>query len=184
MRLSVTVIALNEEANIVPCLESVLFADEIVVVDHRDIPGRNAVRLIQDDQPFLVESEIRHREEPIALLACADREKLEEALEHVRVEIEELPPILDPLRSDCLFKSYRVEQAPEALAAAFARHRVIEGTYRVGHQEQMYIEPQAVCVEPRPGGGLTVHGSMQCSFYVHRALQRLFRLDDSQVACI
>ncbi|MEW6660584.1 MAG: glycosyltransferase family 2 protein [Thermodesulfobacteriota bacterium] len=33
MRLSVTVIVLNEEANIVPCLESVRFADEIVVVD-------------------------------------------------------------------------------------------------------------------------------------------------------
>jgi glycosyltransferase involved in cell wall biosynthesis len=32
-RLSATVIALNEEANIVPCLESVRFADEIVVVD-------------------------------------------------------------------------------------------------------------------------------------------------------
>jgi len=33
MRLSVIVIALNEEANIVSCLESVRFADEIVVVD-------------------------------------------------------------------------------------------------------------------------------------------------------
>jgi glycosyltransferase involved in cell wall biosynthesis len=33
MRLSVTVITLNEEANIVPCLESVRFADEIVIVD-------------------------------------------------------------------------------------------------------------------------------------------------------
>jgi glycosyltransferase involved in cell wall biosynthesis len=33
MRLSVTVIALNQEANIGPCLESVRFADEIVVVD-------------------------------------------------------------------------------------------------------------------------------------------------------
>lgn len=33
MRLSVTVIALDQEANIGPCLESVSFADEIVVVD-------------------------------------------------------------------------------------------------------------------------------------------------------
>jgi len=33
MRLTVTVITLNEEANIVACLESVRFADEIVVVD-------------------------------------------------------------------------------------------------------------------------------------------------------
>lgn len=32
-RLSITIIALNEEANIVPCLESVSWADEIVVVD-------------------------------------------------------------------------------------------------------------------------------------------------------
>ena len=33
MRLSVTIIALNQEANIEPCLSSVSFADEIVVVD-------------------------------------------------------------------------------------------------------------------------------------------------------
>ena len=33
MGLSVTIITLNEEANIVPCLESAGFADEIVVVD-------------------------------------------------------------------------------------------------------------------------------------------------------
>ncbi len=32
-RLSVTIIALNQEANIVPCLESAAFADEIVLVD-------------------------------------------------------------------------------------------------------------------------------------------------------
>ena len=33
MRLSVTIIALNQEANLGPCLESVAFADEIVVLD-------------------------------------------------------------------------------------------------------------------------------------------------------
>ncbi|MDI6853303.1 MAG: glycosyltransferase family 2 protein [Deltaproteobacteria bacterium] len=33
MKLSITVIALNQEANIVPCLESARFADEIVLVD-------------------------------------------------------------------------------------------------------------------------------------------------------
>jgi len=32
-RLSITIIALNQEANIVPCLESAAFADEIVLVD-------------------------------------------------------------------------------------------------------------------------------------------------------
>ncbi|MBM4284673.1 MAG: glycosyltransferase family 2 protein [Deltaproteobacteria bacterium] len=39
MRLSVTVIALNQEANIGPCLESARFADEIVLVDTGSTDG-------------------------------------------------------------------------------------------------------------------------------------------------
>src|SRR5438067_7014118 len=157
---------------------------DIVRVTAADIPGENVVHLIEDDQPMLAADVVRHREEPIALLACADREKLEEALTHVRVEIEELEPVLDPLQSTHVFKAYRIEQAPEGLDAAFRTHRIVEGTYRVGHQEQMYIEPQAVAALPRPDGGITIYGSMQCPFYVHRALQRLLKLDDSQVAVI
>jgi CO/xanthine dehydrogenase Mo-binding subunit len=158
---------------------------DVVRATAADIPGENVVHLIEDDQPLLAHDLVRHREEPIALVACADREKLEEALRHVRVEIDELPPVLDPLRSTHVFKKYRIEHAADGLAEAFARaHRIVEGTYRVGHQEQMYIEPQAVCAVPREDGGLTLYGSMQCPFYVHRALQRLFRLEDSQLAVI
>jgi CO/xanthine dehydrogenase Mo-binding subunit len=158
---------------------------DVVRATAADIPGENVVHLIEDDQPLLARDLVRHREEPIALLACADREKLEEALRHVRVDVEELEPVLDPLQSTLVFKSYRIEHAPEGLPGAFARaHRIVEGTYRVGHQEQMYIEPQAVCAVPREDGGLTLYGSMQCPFYIHRALQRLFKLQDSQLAVI
>src|SRR5262245_48236657 len=45
------------------------------IVDHRDIPGRNVVAMIADDQPVLVERETRHFAEPILLLAHEDREK-------------------------------------------------------------------------------------------------------------
>src|SRR5438105_13496964 len=101
---------------------------DIVRVTAADIPGENVVHLIEDDQPMLAADVVRHREEPIALLACADREKLEEALTHVRVEIDELEPVLDPLQSTHVFKSYRIEQAPEGLAQAFANHKIVEGT--------------------------------------------------------
>src|SRR3954471_1144210 len=140
---------------------------EIVRVTAADIPGENIVHLIEDDQPMLASDVVRHREEPIALIAGADREKLEEALKHVHVEIEELAPVLDPLQSTHVFKSYRIEQAADGLAAAFAdpKNRVVEGTYKVGHQEQMYIEPNAVAAVPRPDGGVTIYGSMQCPFY-------------------
>src|SRR5256885_14745030 len=46
------------------------------VVDWRDIPGRNVVALIDEDQPSLAEKTIRHVAEPILLLAHADRDVL------------------------------------------------------------------------------------------------------------
>src|SRR5882672_9572330 len=46
------------------------------IVDFRDIPGRNIVALIDDDQPCLAERVIRHVAEPILLLAHEDRETL------------------------------------------------------------------------------------------------------------
>src|SRR5919197_2411496 len=64
---------------------------DVVRATAADIPGDNVVHLIEDDQPLLASDMVRHWQEPIALLACADREKLEEAIEHVRVEIEDLP---------------------------------------------------------------------------------------------
>jgi CO/xanthine dehydrogenase Mo-binding subunit len=157
----------------------------ITRVTAADIPGENIVHLIEDDQPMLAHELVRHREEAIALLACADREKLEEAVQHVRVEVEPLPPVFDPLESTHVFKAYRIEQAAEGLSEAFANaYKVVEGTYRVGHQEQMYIEPNAVCAVPRADGGVTLYGSMQCPFYVHRALKRLLRIEDAQLAVI
>src|SRR2546427_12173964 len=44
------------------------------IADHRDVPGRNIVALIEDDQPCLAERTIRHVAEPILLLAHENRE--------------------------------------------------------------------------------------------------------------
>src|SRR4051812_14473030 len=46
------------------------------IVDYRDIPGRNVVALIEDDQPCLAERSVRHVAEPIVLLAHEDRDAL------------------------------------------------------------------------------------------------------------
>src|SRR5262245_40632388 len=58
--------------------------DEIVVVTAADVPGTNRVKLIDLEQPFLVERATRHREEPVVLLAHEDREVLARAARGVR----------------------------------------------------------------------------------------------------
>ena len=78
------------------------------VVDYRDIPGRNFVALIADDQPCLAEREVRHAAEPILLLAHQDRERLLEA--RVEIEYRGDPPVLDPLASTTVFKSVAIDK--------------------------------------------------------------------------
>ncbi|HEX7283656.1 MAG TPA: hypothetical protein VF239_16480, partial [Vicinamibacterales bacterium] len=47
-----------------------------IAADHRDIPGRNYVALIEPDQPCLAADEVRHVAEPILLIAHADKQAL------------------------------------------------------------------------------------------------------------
>src|SRR5436309_11370436 len=139
------------------------------LVDYRDIPGRNVVALLEEDQPCLVEREIRHAAEPVLLLAHPDRERLLTA--RVRLEQEPTEPVFDPLASPRSFKTILIEKGD--LAAGFsAADLVVEGEYRTGHQEHVYIEPNGVIAVPE-AGGITVHGSIQCPFYIHRALLTL-----------
>ncbi len=139
------------------------------IVDYRDVPGKNAVDLMSQDQPFLVEREVRHVAEPILLLAHEDKEKLDAA--RVTIEYEEDTPVFDPEKSDRVFKAIDIVKGD--VAAALARAEVIvEGTYRTGHQEHIYIEPNGMIAVPEDGS-VTIHGSMQCPFYVVKALRCL-----------
>ncbi len=140
------------------------------IVDYRDIPSKNIVDLIEQDQPFLVETEVRHMAEPIVLLAHADREKLNAA--KVVIEYEEETPEFDPEKSTHSFKNIDIVKGDVAKALAGA-DVVVEGTYRTGHQEHVYIEPNGVIAIPENDGGFSIFGSVQCPFYVIKALRCL-----------
>jgi CO/xanthine dehydrogenase Mo-binding subunit len=150
------------------------------VVDASDIPGRNVVAMIQQDQPFLAEREVRHAEEPVLLLAHEDRELLRAAT--VRVECAARTPLLDPERSTQVFKELAIEKGD--LGRGFAEaDLVVEGEYRTGRQEHVSIEPQGVIAVPEDGG-ITVHGSLQCPHYVHKALVQLLSLPPGRVRVV
>jgi CO/xanthine dehydrogenase Mo-binding subunit len=157
----------------------------VVVVTAADIPGDNFVSLISDDQPILVPlgGEIQHHAEPLALIAAPDREALRAAKEHVRVNTERLDAQFDPLISDHVFAHYELAKGDVETGFSGA-DVVLEGTYRVGHQEQLYIENNAMIGVPREDGGVAVHGSLQCPYYVHKALKRALNLSATQAQVV
>src|SRR5262249_8961288 len=167
--------------------------NEFTIVTAKDIPGENCVALIAHDQPYLADTQVNHPEEPIVLLAHADRYLLEEARRSVCVELEPLPPVFtieDSLAKkeviggqDNVFKSYLLEKGN--LDAVWSKADfIVEGEYRTGAQEQLYIEPQGMIAVAHPEKGMTVWGSMQCPYYVHKALVALFALPAEKVRVI
>jgi len=165
----------------------------IVIADWRDIPGDNVVALIEDDQPLLAREQVRHCGEPILLIACQDKELLEEAAQRVHINYEELPAVLTAEESlakrallygqDNIFKQFTIWRGDVAEGFREA-DLIVEGTYRVGHQEQLYIETQGMIASVNTDGAITVQGSLQCPYYVHKALKRIFNLSDEKVIVI
>ncbi len=167
--------------------------NEFTIVTAKDIPGENYVALILNDQPYLAGQVVNHAEEAIVLLAHPNKYLLEEARRNVRIEYEELPPIFnleDSLNKkeiiwgeDNVFKSFLVDKGnvDEAWASA---DLIVEGEYETGAQEQLYIENNGVIAIANEREGVTVWGSMQCPYYVHKALIKLFALPEDKVRVI
>jgi CO/xanthine dehydrogenase Mo-binding subunit len=167
--------------------------DEFVVVTAKDIPGENAVALILLDQPYLASEFVNHAEEPVLLLAHEDKHLLERARRAVKIDIEPLPPVFtlaDALArkeivwgEDNVFKSYLVDKGNVDEVWTQADF-VVEGEYSTGAQEQLYIETNGVIAVANAEDGVTVWGSMQCPYYVHKALLKLFALPPERVRVV
>lgn len=166
---------------------------EFTMITAKDIPGENCVALIAHDQPFLADGAVNHPEEPVVLLAHPDKYLLEEARRSVQIEIEPLPPVFtteDSLAKkevvwgdDNVFKSYLVEKGNVDDVWARADF-IVEGEYRTGAQEQLYIENNGVIAVANPEEGVRVWGSMQCPYYVQKALMALFGLPAARIRVI
>ena len=167
--------------------------NEITVVTAKDIPGKNSILLLEDDQPCLAAEFVNHAEEAVVLLAHADKYLIEEARRAVRLEIEPLPAIFsmdDSLErkeiiwgADNIFKSLRVDKG-DVDAAWGAAEIIVEGEYESGAQEQLYIEPQGMIAVANAREGVTVWGSLQCPYYVHKALAGLFGLPAEKIRVV
>ena len=166
---------------------------EFTVVTAADIPGKNHIQLIFSDQPCLADGVVNHCDEAIVLLAHPDKHKLLEAAAAVQIEYEPLPAVFTIEESerqgvivwgaDNLFKSFLLEKGNVDSAWAHAAH-IVEGEYRTGAQEHLYIENNGVIAAWSAESGVTVWGSLQCPYYVHKSLLAVFNLPENKVRVV
>jgi CO/xanthine dehydrogenase Mo-binding subunit len=166
---------------------------EFVVVTAADIPGKNHIQMISADQPCLAETQVNHCDEAVLLIAHPNKRRLPEAVASIRIEYELLPAVLSIEESetqqvivwgeDNIFKQFHLEKGNVDAAWSSAAH-IVEGEYRTGAQEHLYIENNGVIAEYSEETGITVWGSLQCPFYVHKSLMAVFDLAAEKVRVI
>lgn len=150
------------------------------VVDHRDVPGINAVRMITDSWPLFPVDTVEYVGQPIALIVGPDPAVISDLIAACTVSYASLPAVIEIAGAEALedpecFADYRLDGSPgppDRSASTTAAFTLTE-TFDTGAQEHVYLEPQAMAGW-FDGTRITVEGSMQCPYYVHKALTALF----------
>src|SRR5580704_6627670 len=85
--------------------------------------------------------------------------------------------------NDNTFKKFTIEKGNVDAVWAAADY-VVEGEYSTGAQEQLYIETNGIIAKFDPQEGVTIWGSLQCPYYVHKALMAVCGLPEDKVRVV
>ncbi|HON44859.1 MAG TPA: xanthine dehydrogenase family protein molybdopterin-binding subunit [Planctomycetota bacterium] len=166
---------------------------EFIIVTAKDIPGDNVVSLLELDEPFIPEKEVRYIGEPIVLIAHENPILVEQAVKKIYIEYKELPAVFDTEEEltpekiqhnhDNVLKKVHFHKGD--VASIWDKADLVwEGKYTTAAQEHAYIEPQGVVACASPEQGVTVWGSIQCPYYVHKGMVKLFHLPEDKVRIV
>jgi xanthine dehydrogenase D subunit len=160
--------------------EALAIAGVHAVLTIDDVPGRRIFGLEHADQPVLADGEARFWGEAVAVVAAVDEETARRAAAAVRVEYEELHPLVDPEVAEAQGETFRVFDItngdPEARGEV-----VVEGYYETAMQDQAPLGTESGLAIPDGQGGVDLHISTQWLHVDHEQVAASLGLLPDQV---
>ena len=154
--------------------------ENYTIVDYKDIPGKNIVKIIFDDQPIFAEENVTYYGEPIMLLVGPNKTVIADLAKQINIEYIEETPVYEYVNSAV---NYNFTKG-DAKSAFQNADKIVKYDYETGYQEQLYIEPQGMVVDIDENGKVTLTGSLQCPYYVKNAVLQALDAKDSEVRVI
>ncbi len=152
----------------------------IRVITAKDIPGATKFGQIIKDYSILAEDRIRSLGDVVALVVAERRDWALNAVKHVKIVTEKLPPITDPEEAmqegsplvhewygTNIVNHHCVRRGDVKTGEEKSDH-VIEEIFETGKIEHSYLEPESALCWQRPDGVMEVYGSMQHPFSTRR----------------
>src|SRR5579859_1872829 len=156
----------------------------VCVLTAADVPGRNDIGPVQNDEPLLPEGVVRFVGQPLFAVAAESLPKARAAAALAVVEYEDLPPLLTieaAQAADSLIEDSQVMRLGDAKAAIAAAQHGLAGTLAIGGQDHFYLEGQVALVVPGEDGDLHVWSSTQNPTETQHLIARCLGLRDNAV---
>src|SRR5690242_3001938 len=154
-------------------------------------------KFLNPQQPLLAHDKVRHVGEAVAIIAAETRDQAEDAAELVALDLEELPPVVDPeaaLRPDSpivhdrfdtnLIGEFKVTRGDPAAAVARAPHRLKRRFYHHRYAAvPMECRGVVSAYDPRTDSA-TIWSSTQVVHWVRREAATILGLPEARVRCL
>jgi xanthine dehydrogenase large subunit len=153
----------------------------------RDIPGENNCGPIVHDEKIFNDKIVEYAGQAIFAVAAATVDQARKAARQVKIDYEELEPILDPLaavaQESFVLPSERLQRGDAAAALAAAPHR-LQRRLDLGGQDQFYLEGHVAMAVPGEDNTLTVYSSTQHPDEVQHLIAAATGRSAKDIVCI
>jgi xanthine dehydrogenase large subunit len=137
----------------------------VSVMTHSDIPGSNDISPVHlNDEPLLTHDLVEFAGQPLFAVAAESRAIARHAARLAKIEVEELPAILDietALQEKSFVLAPQVLRRGDAAKAIDTAPENLQGEITTGGQDHFYLEGQVSMSMPQEDGDLLVLTSSQ-----------------------
>lgn len=148
----------------------------IRIFTHKDIPGRNQIGGIVEDEPLMADDEVHFSGMPVAFVVAESEETARAAVKKIKMDVEPLHVITDPREAkeeNELIIPPRTFKLGDTNAAFASCDFVFEGRADSNGQEHLYIETQGAYAVPSENGAIKIYSSTQGPTAVQRACSKV-----------
>ncbi len=160
--------------------EALAVHPSVRILTAQDVPGKNELGMVMDDEPLLAEHEWHYQGEVLALVLAETKSLARKALSKITItNIKELPAITDPREAYAQGKVIlkpRIQQCGDTQQALADCDIVITGRVDSGGQEHVYLETQGAIAVPEDSGGMRIIAGTQSPSLVQQIVARILGL--------
>ncbi len=155
-----------------------------VVITAEEIPGRNQIGGIIEDEELLASGKVEFIGQPVALVVVDKKSIANEAAKKIKIDYKELPAITDPRVA---YKKGQLIIPPRTFSLGDTENNwndcefIVEGKAESGAQEHLYLETQGAFAYPTEGGGIKIISSTQSPTTVQKIAARVLNLPMNKV---